>query len=131
MTNEEAKKRIEIELKCMNCDENTLCYGADLVTLCNVYDDSVKLSLKEALKVAVEALNKEKNTMFAFLDGAGQGILKGMEIRKGKWIDTEPNKDRGDKGNNPWQCSCCGHRAGKDKYKTYKFCPWCGADMRE
>lgn len=51
------------------------------------------------------------------------------QVQKGKWIDTEPDKDRWDKSNAPWKCSCCGHRAGKDKYKTYKFCPWCGAKM--
>lgn len=86
----------------------------------------------EALRMAIKALDTTvKDKTFAFLDGAGQGILAGLNIRKGTWIDTEPDKDRWDKSNNPWQCSCCGHRAGKDKYKTYKFCPWCGADMRK
>lgn len=78
----------------------------------------------------VKQENLEQSKINAFLDGAGQGILAGLKIHKGKWIDTEPDKDKWHKSNNPWKCSCCGHRAGKDKYKTYKFCPWCGADMR-
>lgn len=87
---------------------------------------------REALDLAIKALDTTvKDKTFAFLDGAGQGILAGMNIRKGAWIDTEPDKDKWHKSNNPWKCSCCGHRAGKDKYKTYKFCPWCGADMRK
>ena len=43
---------------------------------------------------------------------------------KGEWL-FEPTQNN----NNPWKCSCCGHRAGRYKYKTYKFCPWCGAKM--
>ena len=43
---------------------------------------------------------------------------------KGEWL-FEPTQNI----NNPWKCSCCGHRAGRYKYKTYKFCPWCGAKM--
>ena len=87
--------------------------------------------LGEAQNLAIKALEQtDKDKVFAFLDGAGQGILAGLKIHKGKWIDTEPDKDKWHKSNNPWKCSCCGHRAGKDKYKTYKFCPWCGADMK-
>lgn len=51
---------------------------------------------------------------------------------KGKWIDTEPEIPDLSvrKGNKPYVCSVCGHSAGKYKYKTYKFCPWCGAEMK-
>ena len=74
-----------------------------------------------------DALDKfQKEKMNAFLDGAGQGIIKGLEmgIRKGEWIKTETTS------NNNYKCSCCGHSAGRYKHDTYKFCPWCGADMR-
>lgn len=53
-------------------------------------------------------------------------------IKKGRWIDSEPGLHDLDyrKSGMSYYCSSCGHRAGKDKHKTYKFCPWCGADMR-
>lgn len=67
----------------------------------------------EALNMAIEALEQPHG-------------------RFGEWIDDEPNVSDWSckKGNLPRHCSVCGHRAGKFKYKTYKFCPWCGADMR-
>ena len=67
----------------------------------------------EALSMAIEALEQPHG-------------------RFGEWIDDEPNINDWSyqKGNMPRHCSVCGHRAGKYKYKTYKFCPWCGADMR-
>lgn len=67
----------------------------------------------EALNMAIEALEQPHG-------------------RFGEWIDDEPDIDDWSykKGNLPRHCSACGHRAGKFKYKTYKFCPWCGADMR-
>ena len=67
----------------------------------------------EALDMAIEALEQPHG-------------------RFGEWIDDEPDIDDWSykKGNLPRHCSVCGHRAGKFKYKTYKFCPWCGADMR-
>ena len=48
-----------------------------------------------------------------------------VEPQEGEWL-FEPTQN----SNNPWKCSCCGHRAGRYKYKTYKFCPWCGAKMK-
>ena len=67
----------------------------------------------EALNMAIEALEQPHG-------------------RFGEWIDDEPDIDDWSykKGNLPRHCSVCGHRAGKFKYKTYKFCPWCGSDMR-
>ena len=67
----------------------------------------------EALNMAIEALEHPHG-------------------RFGEWVDDEPDVDDWSykKGNMPRHCSACGHRAGKYKYKTYKFCPWCGADMR-
>ena len=80
----------------------------------------------EALDMAIESL----------IHDYVNGVQKGLEIatikNKGEWIDDEPdiNDWSYKKGNLPRHCSVCGHRAGKYKYKTYKFCPWCGADMR-
>lgn len=52
-------------------------------------------------------------------------------VRHGRWVDTEPNKRDCDyrKNGMAYYCSCCLHRAGKEKHKTYKYCPWCGAKM--
>lgn len=78
----------------------------------------------EALDMAIESL----------IYDYARGVQKGLEIAKikGEWIDDEPyvNDWSYKKSNMPRYCSVCGHRAGKIKYKTYKFCPWCGADMR-
>lgn len=58
--------------------------------------------------------------------------FKNNTQKKGKWIDTQPNLPdiSYKKDGMSYMCSCCGHSAGKYKHKTYKFCPWCGADMR-
>lgn len=54
------------------------------------------------------------------------------ELKTGKWVDTDPNTPDASyrKEGMAYFCSNCGHRAGKYKHKTYRFCPWCGADMR-
>lgn len=54
-------------------------------------------------------------------------------VRHGRWVDTEPNKRDWDyrKNGMAYYCSCCLHRAGKEKHKTYKYCPWCGAKMKK
>ena len=117
MTNEEAKKRIEIQLRCMECDENTLCYGNDLVTICDVYDDSVRLSLKEALNVAIKALS--------------------VEPQEGEWLPPDEFFDT-----KIWRkCSKCGINidlhpkyisfGGEVHYsnRVSNYCPKCGAKM--
>ena len=50
----------------------------------------------------------------------------------GEWVDTQPDLGNWEsrKGFMAFYCSACGHTAGKHKHSTYKFCPWCGADMR-
>lgn len=51
--------------------------------------------------------------------------------RHGTWIDDDPafpDASYRKKGMS-YYCSACGHRAGKYKHKTYKYCPWCGARM--
>ncbi len=54
-----------------------------------------------------------------------------VEQKHGKWVDTEPHlKDWQQRKNGmAYYCSVCGHRAGKNKHRTYKHCPWCGAEM--
>lgn len=53
------------------------------------------------------------------------------QVRHGKWIDSEPDKQDLDyrKNGMAYYCSCCLHNAGKYKHRTYKYCPWCGALM--
>ena len=58
-------------------------------------------------------------------------MAHGVTIReKGEWVDHEPNKNHWEKSGMSFYCSSCLHNAGKYKHKVYKFCPWCGADMR-
>lgn len=51
--------------------------------------------------------------------------------RTGFWVDSEPQYKDYDykKSSAPYYCSCCKHRAGKYKHKSYKYCPRCGARM--
>lgn len=42
--------------------------------------------------------------------------------KKGKWIHE---------GHNWVRCSCCGDRDLKSVVECYRFCPACGADMKE
>lgn len=84
MTREEAKHWIEIELK--------------------TWEDECKSKhpIKEALSVAIEALEQEP--------------------RKGHW-DIKDNMW--------WVCSACGCQTRMmKKYNVPNFCPACGADMR-
>ena len=54
-------------------------------------------------------------------------------VRHGRWIDEDPNTPDASyrKNGMSYYCSVCGHRAGKYKHKTYRYCPWCGARMVE
>ena len=49
------------------------------------------------------------------------------------WVDTQPHMDDSNykKDGMSYYCSNCHHRAGKYKHRTYKFCPWCGAEIVE
>ena len=44
-------------------------------------------------------------------------------------VDTEPGVSEWEKDGMCMACSNCKHRAGKNKHKTYRYCPWCGAKM--
>lgn len=54
-----------------------------------------------------------------------------VEVRHGEWIDDDPAFPDWSykKPGMAYYCSCCLHRAGKHKHKTYLYCPWCGAKM--
>lgn len=60
MTREEAIRRIKIVIKCMECDETALCYDSYLHPVCELYVDKERLSLSDALNMAIQALEQEK-----------------------------------------------------------------------
>ncbi len=58
--------------------------------------------------------------------------VEALPVRaKARWIDTEPDKPDAHyrKNGMAYFCSNCKHRAGKYKHRTYRYCPWCGAEM--
>lgn len=80
MTREEAKKRLEVWLKCRNCPENKVCYDRHLNIVCEDYKFIENISLYEAIKVAISALSvpeREKGEMRA-IDEA-QVIIKAFK----------------------------------------------------
>ena len=60
MTREEAKRRIEIDLKCMDCDGE--CYDKHNMSICECNEDKEHLDLGEALELAIKALEQEPKT---------------------------------------------------------------------
>lgn len=44
------------------------------------------------------------------------------ERKKGKWMQISPEKI--------YECSECGQTVMTDDIEVYKFCHWCGIDMR-
>ena len=56
MTYEEAIKRAEIELICMECPTDKACYNSNLQSICEHNDIRENVSLCEALKVILSAL---------------------------------------------------------------------------
>lgn len=54
-----------------------------------------------------------------------------QECKMGKWIDSEPDTPDWSSRKNgmAYYCSVCKHSAGKNKHRTYKYCPWCGTKM--
>lgn len=59
MTNEEAKKRLEVRLICANCPEDKMCYDSHLHSICEYTDYCDEVSIEEAVKVAIEVLKQE------------------------------------------------------------------------
>lgn len=52
-------------------------------------------------------------------------------IKRGHWIDTEPEYNYERHCSAHYQCSECGRRTGIRQTRTYKYCPKCGAKMDE
>lgn len=59
MTIDEAKKRLEVWLKCGECPEDKRCYDSYLHSTCEYTDYCDEVSIVEAVKVAIEALEQE------------------------------------------------------------------------
>lgn len=72
---------------------------------------------------------EEMQTVMEYLETSSEW----RRVHHGHWVDSDPNTpDASHKKNGmSYYCSVCGHRAGKYKHKTYRFCPWCGARMTE
>ena len=91
------------------------------------------IDIDKAVLVA-DIRGREVKTTVRHILGLNKGKYATADVqpvRHGRWIDTEPNKKDWDcrKNGMAYYCSCCMHRAGKEKHKTYKYCPWCGAKM--
>lgn len=74
-------------------------------------------------------------SMFYYYDPYGDSAMKTNDTvteydPKINWPYTGKWLDDGKHNNLSFYCSHCGHRAGYAKHHTYKFCPWCGCDMR-
>lgn len=59
MTNEEAKKRLEVWLKCVYCPEEKKCYDSYLHSTCEYTDYCDDVSIEEAIKVAIKDLEQK------------------------------------------------------------------------
>lgn len=60
MTREVAIKRLNIWLKCVNCPEDKQCYDSYLHTICEDYDYGEEVSVEEAVKIAIQALEQTR-----------------------------------------------------------------------
>lgn len=60
MTNEEAKKRLEVRMICANCPEDKMCYDSHLHSICEYTDYCDEVPIEEAVKVAIKALEQNE-----------------------------------------------------------------------
>lgn len=72
----------------------------------------------------------ERTSEITFETPSGRKVVF-IKKRFGEWRDTQPNTHEFKKDALSRMCTACGKLAGKHKYKTYRFCPWCGAEMKE
>ena len=102
MTNEEAKKRLEVWLKCHNCPEDKQCYDKHLKTVCEDYKIVENIPLEESIKVAISALAVPKSTDLisreAVIDLLNQFgyIDKEMERDLSAIPSAVPDREKGD-----------------------------------
>lgn len=92
------------------------------------------LATKEALAMAISALSENKTPMIdksnfdteqykTDLQSAYDcGYNKALSENKGEWIDN---------GNGSYTCSNCKTEWTTSQIEKMRFCPTCGADMRE
>ena len=160
MTREEAKKRLEVWLKCGECPEDKRCYDSYLHSTCEYTDYCDEVSIGEAIKVAIEILKQEPCedciSRQAVLDSIHANCVyeneynltaKHIEDAVKQLPSVNPQKPKtGHWIVNEWgniSCSECGCTALYDKVypgesvfgkairiKT-TFCPTCGAKMVE
>lgn len=105
MTRENAKKRLEVLLKCMDCPEDKQCYDSYLHSTCEYTDYCDETPISEAVKVAIKALEQEP--------------------KKGSWILDETD--------NSITCNKCGCLIWANDIHDGEayYCPNCGAKMDE
>ena len=54
-----------------------------------------------------------------------------VERKKGQWIGEADGYADGELVYDTWYCSCCDYVAEDEERPMWKFCPNCGAEMRE
>ena len=104
MTREEAKKRLEVWLKCMVCPEDKQCYDSYLKSTCEYTDYCDETPIDDAIRVAIQALEQEPKT--------------------GHW-NLFHTTEHGMREDNYFKCNRCNY----ESYKEYNFCPDCGVRM--
>lgn len=104
MTREEARKRLEVYLICAQCPEDKECYDSYLHSTCEYNDCREEVSLVEAIRTAIKALEQEPKT--------------------GQWIRMS---DLSEQEDDRYKCSHCGNIIHhKNKMNLYTFNSWCG-----
>lgn len=155
MTKEEAKKRLEIWLKCGECPEDKRCYDSHLHSTCEYTDYCDEVSIKEAIKMAIEALKQEpcedaisRKAVLDTLENMDRALDEDRTVenykellrecykvlppvsspekpKTGYWIEHEHN------GIVHIECSRCSTWFLRAHLIRNSFCPNCGAKMQE
>lgn len=154
MTNEEAKKRLEVWLKCVYCPEEKKCYDSHLHTTCEYTDYCDSVSIEEAIKVAIKDLEQEpcedcisRKKVNILVDELARAIsderccmprgrstgaimqdildLPPVTLKTGHWIEHEHN------GIVHIECSKCSTWFLRCHLLRNSYCPNCGAKMVE
>lgn len=101
MTNEEAKKMLKAKLECLKNETSGINYDCNM-RLC----DGCSLNYEQG------NMGEQKEAL--------EMAIKALEAKTGHWSDE-------------CECSVCGNQPwyeGSTFRKDYKFCPYCGANMR-
>lgn len=85
---------------------------------------------KVELKELVTKLKDQSKNIERVLDDLRERRLK--PVVHGQWIGSADGYADGELVYDMWECSNCGYDAdGAEEKPDWKFCPMCGADMRE